>query len=175
MLHLAEQRVHFRDAERAVRAHRGVAGHRGEQLVLARGQNLACAELANLGEHAARETDDIAAGERDGRARRELVRPDTVSSRPRRSSVSRFSSAVATSSASAWKKRRYEQRLALHRSGVKVGFQLLHHDALVRRVHIHEDESGLVLRQDVDAMELRKRIAERRGFFGDGERRRGCP
>ena len=69
-------------------------------------------------------------------------------------------------------KRRYEQRLSLHRSGVKVRFQLLHHDALVRRVHIHEDESGLVLRQDVDAMELRKRIAERRGFFGDGERLR---
>jgi hypothetical protein len=53
--------------------------------------------------------------------------------------------------------------LALNGAGVEILLQLLHHDAFVRRVHIDEDQPGPVLRQDVDAVELRERVAERRG------------
>src|SRR5258705_4190388 len=38
-LHLAQQRVHLCNREGAVGAHRGVAGHGGEQLVLPRGEH----------------------------------------------------------------------------------------------------------------------------------------
>src|SRR3954462_13337546 len=46
--HLAQERVHLGDAEDAVGAHRGVARHGAEQLVLARGEHLACTVLADF-------------------------------------------------------------------------------------------------------------------------------
>ena len=45
-------------------AHGGVAGHRGEQFVAARGQRLGGAEFAQVGEHAARKRRQVAAGQR---------------------------------------------------------------------------------------------------------------
>ena len=57
--------------------------------------------------------------------------------------------------------RRHQQALALHRAGVEVRLQLLHHDALVRGVHVDQHQAGLVLRQDVDAVQLRERVAQR--------------
>ena len=41
-------------------------------------------------------------------------------------------------------------------------------DALVRGVHVHEDEARDVLREDVDAMELREREAQHRRLRGRG-------
>src|SRR5688500_7388639 len=60
-LHLAQQGVHLGARQRAVRAHRGVAGHGGEELVLARGEDCTSAEFADLAQYVARECRDIAA------------------------------------------------------------------------------------------------------------------
>src|SRR3979490_1941453 len=75
LLHLPQQRVHLRRREHAVGPHRGVAGHRGEELVLPRREHLARAELADLVEDVAREAWDVAAGKQRGcRAHRKLAR-----------------------------------------------------------------------------------------------------
>ena len=57
-------------------------------------------------------------------------------------------------------RRRHEQRLHRH-AAVERALQLLVHDALVRGVHVDEDQAGAVLREDVDAVQLREREAER--------------
>ena len=48
--------------------------------------------------------------------------------------------------------------------GVKLGFEFFVDDALVRGVHIDDHQPMLVLRQDVDAVELRQREAKRRNL-----------
>jgi hypothetical protein len=45
--------------------------------------------------------------------------------------------------------------------------QALVHDALVRRMHVDEHEAGAVLREDVDAVQLRQRETR-----ADADRRR---
>ena len=101
LLHLAQQRVHLRHRERAVGAHRGVAGHGGEQLV------------APLDEHArsrrtraSRAAPSAAAPRRRRRRAAPAPRGSTSSrgpaaptSKPRLSSAARFASACSTSSA----------------------------------------------------------------------------
>ncbi len=44
------------------------------------------------------------------------------------------------------------------------GLELLVHDALVRRVHVHDHQAGGVLREHIDPRQLRQGEAERRGF-----------
>ena len=39
-------------------------------------------------------------------------------------------------------------------------------------MHVHQHQAGLVLREDVDAVQLREGVAEGRGFFG--RRQRHC-
>ena len=90
--------------------------------------------------------------------------PETLVSRPSCSSASLFSSAVAMSSASHRQHRRHQQALARDGARIQAELQLLHDDALVRGVHVDQHQAGLVLREDVDAVQLREGIAERRGF-----------
>src|SRR5258706_8963347 len=54
LFHLAQQRVHLGHRQHAVGAYRGMAGHGGEQLVLAGGQHLARAVIADVLEEVAR-------------------------------------------------------------------------------------------------------------------------
>src|SRR3954469_15783665 len=56
---------------------------------------------------------------------------------------------------------RYEERLPLDLPGVETLLQLLHDDALMGGVHVDQHEARLVLREDVDAVQLRNGIAER--------------
>src|SRR5947208_2077694 len=67
LLHLAQERVHLRVTQSAVRAHGSVAGHGGEELVLPGGEHLARAVLADFLQQAAGEADDVAIA--DERAR----------------------------------------------------------------------------------------------------------
>ena len=70
-----------------------------------------------------------------------------------------------------------QQRLAGDAGAVELVFQSLVDDALMRRVHIDQHQAGVVFGQDVDAVQLRDRAAERpvvrrlgfgRGFDGGG-------
>ena len=71
-----------------------------------------------------------------------------------------------------------EQRLAGdggHRAALQLGFEPLVDDALMRRVHVDHDQALLVFSQDVDALQLRQRPAQRPvlwGRIGYGLRRR---
>ena len=155
------------ERQRAVGAHRGMAGHRGEQLVLARGERLG--SRRTRGSRAARRARGAAmspAASAAGAARTaSSFGPDTATSRPRRSSTVAVLLGRGDVERLGREHRGHEQRLPLHRAGVEVALQPLHDDALVRGVHVHEHEAGLVLRQDVDAVQLGERIAERRRLF----------
>ena len=56
---------------------------------------------------------------------------------------------------------RLEQMLRGHALGGCVGFELLVEHPLVRRVHVDQDEPLGALGKNIDAMQLRKRGAER--------------
>ncbi len=75
-------------------------------------------------------------------------------SKPSWCSVSRCSSAVAISSVSALKVDRDQQLLRRHLLRVQRGLEFFIHDALVRSMHVDDDQAMLVLGQDVDAGEL---------------------
>src|SRR6185312_16989377 len=62
-LHLAQQRVHLRQRQRAMRAHRGVAGHRREEIVAVLREHGARAELTDVVQHGARERDRVGIGQ----------------------------------------------------------------------------------------------------------------
>jgi hypothetical protein len=51
------------------------------------------------------------------------------------------------------------------RDAVERGLQLFVEDALVRGVHVDENQAERVLRQDVDAVQLGQRVAEWRRRF----------
>ena len=85
--------------------------------------------------------------------------------KPSRSSASACSSAAATSSGVGRERRRHQQRLHRH-ARVERALQPLVDDALVRRVHVDEHDAGAVLREHVDAVELREREAQRMRVVG---------
>ena len=61
--HLAQQRIHFGDGQRAVGAHGAVAGHGGEQLVAPCGNDLGGGHVFEFGEYRAGQLADVGAGE----------------------------------------------------------------------------------------------------------------
>ena len=65
-------------------------------------------------------------------------------------------------------RRRHQQRLHRH-ALVQRRLQPLVDDALVRRVHVDEHEARAVLREHVDAVQLREREAERMRVAGVGQ------
>ena len=57
---------------------------------------------------------------------------------------------------------RYQQRLAAH-AGIGQGrFHALVGDPLMGGMHVHHDQPAGALRQDIDAMQLRDGVAQRR-------------
>ena len=54
---------------------------------------------------------------------------------------------------------RHQQGLAAHAGAVERLFQALVGDSLMRRMHVDQHQPGLVLRQDVDAVNLPDCIA----------------
>ena len=59
---------------------------------------------------------------------------------------------------------RHQQRLRADFGFVPAGFQALVGDALVGGVHVHQHQTVAILRQDVDAVQLRQRETQRRDF-----------
>ena len=69
---------------------------------------------------------------------------------------------------------RDQQRLGGMRR-VEGGLERLVEDALVRRVHVDHHQAGAVLRQDVDAVQLRERVTQRgRSSSGSSTAREGA-
>ena len=93
-------------------------------------------------------------------AHRERRRADRRHSKPSASSASACSAGGRDLERLGGERRRHQQRL--HRNApVERRLQPLVDDALVGRVHVDEDQPGAVLREHVDAVQLREREPER--------------
>src|SRR5215475_223620 len=161
LFHLAEQRVHLRYGERTVRADGTVAGERGEELVSALGQQLATTVLAEIAQEALREGRDIGAREHrrhsahdDGRRRKGR---DLEAERGDRSGVLLERRDVHCLRPD---RDRNKELLPVAPLRVERGLEVLVEDPLVRGVHVDEHESPAVLREDIDAVQLREGEAE---------------
>ena len=64
---------------------------------------------------------------------------------------------------------RNQQRLHRNAVGVERGLELFVDDALVRGMHVDDDQAVPVLRQDVDAGQLGQREAQRRYVVAGGD------
>ena len=115
----------------------------------------------------ARQAGDVAAGEQRGRgAHRELVRARDAELQAEAlerlaillggGDVERFGATAPRAPAGSGAATAPASRLVL---------QLLHDDALVRGVHVDQHQAGLVLRQDVDAVQLRRARSPSGGDF----------
>ena len=89
-----------------------------------------------------------------------VVGPSAEIAKPRRSSAAACSSAAATSSGDAANVAGTSSGCTGTRASGR-GLQALVDDPLVRRVHVDEHEAVAILREHVDAVELREREAER--------------
>ena len=142
-LHLAQQRVHLLERQAPVRAHGRVAGHRREQLVA---QRLDAPRALPVGE--------IAQARRAPAARRRCPRAASGTARtatccgPRRTTSS---PTAASSSPSARRDpprapnleaHRHQQRLRLQALRGQRRLEPLVGDALVRRVHVDDDQAA---------------------------------
>ena len=153
-----------------------MARHGREELVLARGEHRARAVFADLLQQTTRQRGDVAAREeRRRRAHGELVRSGDGDFEPE--ALERLAIFLGRGDIERVRRqhRRHEKALARDVARVERALQPLHQDALVRRVHVDEHEPRLVLRQDVNAVQLPERKAERRRLLAlaRGQRRRG--
>ena len=114
-----------------------------------------------LAQHRARERGGIGVGERRRHAaHRERRRDRAPRSEAEVASVSRVLLGGRDFERLGRERRRHQQRLHRH-ARVERRLQPLVHDALVRRVHVDDHQAVAVLREDVDAVQLREREAER--------------
>ncbi|MNJ54157.1 hypothetical protein D3C77_495870 [compost metagenome] len=68
----------------------------------------------------------------------------------------------------------HQQRLTTQAFAGHRGFQALVGDAFMGGMHVHQHHALGILRKDVDALELRQRIAQRRHIVLTGRQRRGA-
>ena len=159
----AQQRVHLRHRERCGwraprrgrpwwRAARCAARPaRGSRRTRASRAAPSAASPARRGRRAAR-------APRGSRARAGPRRP---TSKPRLSSSARARLRLLDLLRGGGHRDRHQQRLRRQRRRVERVLQPLVDDALVRRVHVDDHEARRVLREDVDAVQLREREPER--------------
>ena len=72
------------------------------------------------------------------------------------------------------RKHRRNQQALHRRSTVEYGLELLVKDAFMRSMHVDQYQASGILGQDVDAVQLSQRVAQRSTALGLGERRRHC-
>ena len=172
--HLAQQRIHLFDASGGgSRAPpRGTPSSPAARCASA-SMRLDALAVAEIAEHVAHQRLDVAR-RRAAAARRARRRAAGRAARRRDLQPASSSPNCSTRSASraeTSKLDRHEQRLRLQPLRRERRFEPLVGDALVRGVHVDDDQPGRVLREHVDARELREREPERRNrrvAHGDG-------
>ena len=167
-LHLPQKSIHFRQRQQAPGAHCTLAGHAGEKLVARCGQQLRDAMFAQFAQERACQRGRVGGLQQDRNAtHRELSwthRREIETELPQcrgvffgGGDVDRFGI----------EHRGNQQRLRRQSLLVECVFELLVQDAVVRRMHGDDHQTLVVLRQDVDAVQLREGITKRRCFgFG---------
>ena len=174
--HLAQKRVHLFHGQTAVGAHRAVAGHGGEQLVLRAFDHVAGIVLGQLGQHAAGQLAGVAFGvvarecgghgahgQGFGRKRADLQ----AQLRQRFGVGFCCGHFERRGREGGWNQQRLAGDAFVGR-GVHLRFQALVDDAFVRRVHVHDDQALRVFSQDVDALQLREGLAKWPGLAVGG-------
>ena len=167
---MPQQGVHFVERELAVGTHRAVAGHAGQDVVLGALQDGLRLVLGQLSQDAASQLDRAGRGmrQRQGQgAQHQGFAAEGGDIQPQL--AQHFGVALGRGDflRRSRKANRQQQRLAGHQprllrlTGGKVVFQLFINHAFVRGMHIDHDQALSVFGQDVNAMQLRKRAAQR--------------
>ena len=169
LFHLAQQRVHFIEVQAPVGAHRAVAGHGGQQLVVGALHYGAGVHLFEFGQHAARQLDRVALRQRGGHgAHCQRAWRKSADLQPQR--LQGFGVGLCRSGfgVGAGKRGGYQQGLAGQAAGVlavfgarPLVFEPLVDDALVGGVHVHHHQALGVFGQYINALQLRQRAAQR--------------
>ena len=139
-----------------------MAGHGGEQLVVGALNHGAGIVLRQLGQHAAGQRHRVRLRQRGRhRAHRQGLGRKSCDLQAQR--LQRVGSAVGDGNflRCGGESRRNQQRLAGDGGVDELGFQTLINNALVRRMHVDDHQTGGVLGEDVDALQLRQRPAQR--------------
>lgn len=149
-----------------MRAHGAVAGHRREELVPARGDDFRGRVFAQLFEKLPQQLRHGGVREQHRhRAHGKLLRAGGRDLEAHaREDLGAFLGGGHVLRAD--REHRRDQQSLNRGATVEHGLELLVQDALVRRVHVDEHEPLGVLREDVDAVELAERVAERGGIVG---------
>ena len=155
--HFAQQRVHFINRQSTIGTHGAVACECREQFVPMLGEHARAAIFAHVTQaRRASVRAPSALREQGGTPRSATcVGEASETSSPSCSSSSPCSVAVAMSTAVAREHLRDQQTLLRNLPLIKLALQFFVHDALVRCVHVDDDQATLVLRQNIDARQLR--------------------
>ena len=165
-LHLAQQRVHLSDGQIAMRTYRCMARHRCEQIVLVLAHAIGRAVDAKIRKHVGDETPRRRIPNSAGTPRTmRLVGPLRSISRPSDSSHPGAAQPVPPRRDSRSIAHRHEQTLLLDPIGLRArSFHLFVRDALMRGMHVDDDEAIGVLRKDVDPVQLPNGITKGRNI-----------
>ena len=121
------------------------------------------AVLAQVGQHVAQQRLDIAVRQqRRHAAQRQRLRAAAGQVEPQRASVAASRSAISASRSDTASVAGTSSGCDAQAFAVVRGLELLVADALVRGVHVDDDQALGVLGEDVDAVQLRDRVAQRR-------------
>ena len=158
-LHLAQQRVHLLDRQAAARAHRGVTRHRRQQLVgsAPRRADVPCPSARSLKTSRTNGSTSLPSSSKGTARTATCCGPRRATSSPTAASSSANCSTRSASRAETSKLDRHEQRLRLQALRGQRRLEPFVGDALVRRVHVDDDQARRVLREHVDARKLRQR------------------
>ncbi len=167
--HLAQQGVHLVQGEAPVGAHRAVAGHGGQQLVLGALQHVARVVLGQFGQHAAGEFHRVALRQGGGHgAHRQGARGQGRHVQAQRGQCLGTALRGGCFLGRGREGGGDQQRLAGQRALGELALEPFVDDALVRRVHVHDDQALRVLGQDVDALQLGDGAAQGPVAVGEG-------
>ena len=140
-----------------------MTGHAGQQRIASLGQQPACAVLVQLGKHLAGKADRVAFGEHRGHgAHRERVGRKLIDIESKGQQLIAFEFGGRDLGVVGAKVGGNQQRLRGDGLRIKPGFQTLIDDALMRGMHVDHHQAGGVLREHIDAMQLRDGKAQRR-------------
>ena len=163
--HVAQQGVHFVQAQPAVGPHRAVAGHGGQHLVDRLADALAAAVPQQIGQYIAHQRLGIGIGQ-DHRnlADTDALFAGAIDLQPqlgeqRGRILHQIGFLFAHRQAD-----RHQQRLRGDMTALAGLFQPFVGDALVRGVHVHQHHAGGVFSQNINAVQLRAGETQRRNL-----------
>ena len=163
--HFAQQRIHLVRCQCAVGPYGAMAGHGAEKVVLAFREDATGTEFTDVMQHATRKRRQVAIGEHGGhRAHGQRGWRQRCHVKAQFLQCGQVLLGGGHVQSVCVEGHRDQQSLCLHGARIQCRFQLLIEDAFMRGVHVHQHQSLPVLRQHIDAMQLRDGVAKRMRF-----------